>query len=80
MSFSTIVSSRPETRFIADKFRSIVQRNAQILAEELGQVPFPNRSFMQLDVRDGLQAIQLKIVEAIQVNKQIDVIGEYLRI
>jgi hypothetical protein len=41
-----------EDGVIADKFRSIVQRNAQILAEELGQVPFPNRSFMQLDVRD----------------------------
>jgi hypothetical protein len=46
------VSSRPEAGFIADKFRSIVQRNAQILAEELRQVPFPNRSFTQRDIRD----------------------------
>ena len=37
MTLSTIVSSRLETRFIADKFGSIVQRNAQILAEELRQ-------------------------------------------
>jgi hypothetical protein len=52
MTLSTIVSSRPQARFIADKFRSIVQRNAQILAVELGQVPFPNRSFTPLRIRD----------------------------
>jgi hypothetical protein len=30
-----LLSSRPEAAFIADKFRSNVQRNAQILAEGL---------------------------------------------
>jgi hypothetical protein len=33
-----LLSSRPETAFIADKFRSNVQRNAQILAERLRRV------------------------------------------
>jgi hypothetical protein len=34
MGFSTIGSSRPEKQVIADKFRSIVQTTAQILAVE----------------------------------------------
>jgi len=52
MSFSTIVSSSAPGQLIADKFGSIVQRNAQILAEELRQVPLPNRGFTRPGFRD----------------------------
>jgi hypothetical protein len=52
MSFSTIVVLVGPKDVIADKFRSIVQRNTQILAEELGQVPLPNRGFTQSGLRD----------------------------
>jgi hypothetical protein len=73
MSFSTMGSSRPETHFIAEKFRPFVQSTAQILAVELspssqvwnGGEPLSYSHFFHLNRKYGSTAAMSIMTSAI---------------